>query len=120
MLISLLAPLLTDRPWFKVAAADIEVAEEISQALASIVHQIGRYEKIARLFAADDRVTEAVACLFALILGYLVQAKLHYSKGRVLRAKEAAFSTKFTRILRNIRECQQDLDREIGIAVAES
>jgi hypothetical protein len=88
--------------------------------LASIVHQIGRYEKAARLFAADDRVTGAVARLFALILGYLVRAKLHYSKGRVLRAKEAAFSTKFTRALCNIHECQLDLDREIGIAIAES
>ena len=72
------------------------------------------------MFAADDRVTDAIARLFALILGYLVRAKLHYSKGRVLRAKEAAFSTKFTQTLRKIRECQLDLDREIGIAIAES
>jgi hypothetical protein len=72
------------------------------------------------LFAADDRVTDAVARLFALILGYLIRAKLHYSKGRVLRAKEAAFSTKFTKTLYKIREYQLDLDHEIGIAIAES
>jgi hypothetical protein len=104
----------------QVASAEIEVAEEISQALASIVHQIGRYEKAARLFAEDDRVTDAIARLFAHILRYLVRAKLHYSKGKVLRAKEAAFSNKFTEILDKLHKCELNLDREIGTAIVGS
>lgn len=104
----------------QVASAEIEVAEEISQVLTSIVEQIGRYETAARLFAANSRVTDAIARVFAQILRYLVRAKLHYSKGKLLRAKEAAFSNKFAGILCELRECALDLDREIGTAVAES
>ena len=95
------------------------VGAEVGEALTSIVRSIGRYECEARLFAYHSRVTEAIANLFAQILSYLVQAKLHFTKSKFVRAAKAAFGHNLNSLYLGIEKRTIFLDREIRTASEE-
>lgn len=103
----------------QVVIANIEAREKISEALVSIIWQVGRYEIVAVQFANCDRVQSAISLQFAHILHYLANAISHYKKRGLARWLRVAFGwpqRKFGLILLEIKEQALVVDRETKAA----
>lgn len=63
------------------AVKEVQISEEIGDALSKIATELGRWERVLQLFPDSQRLHTAAAELFAQVINYLVRASRYFGMG---------------------------------------
>lgn len=67
----------------QVAVKEVQLSEEIGNALVKIGRELGRWERVLQLFPSSKRLHDTAAELFAQLINYLVRASRYYQMRHV-------------------------------------
>ncbi|KAF4625583.1 hypothetical protein G7Y89_g12582 [Cudoniella acicularis] len=76
----------------KVAIAEDDIGQLVSEQLAEIIEEIGQWESIHEQSGASPRVRDKIVALYAAILSFLVRTKTFYKKTKIARFTRAGLT----------------------------
>ncbi|KAF4123017.1 Tetratricopeptide (TPR) repeat [Geosmithia morbida] len=102
----------------KIAEKEMAVFDEIGHAMTTMLNSMHRWDKYLGIYTQSPRISSAIAYILAQCINFSIRAAEYYKSGRFTHYLKAAVSPKrdkIQRIIDDIREKSDDLEKELSM-----